>query len=227
MHAAQQGVLDLADSVRDHLGWEGPAGDATLGDLLTHTSGYRPDRTQRGLLGRWLHEPARIEAMIAKRATSERGDRAYFYNNENYLVLEAVLDAALDTPSVEWCLDEVPALRVMPSLGRADGYDAVGLAGGLAVSTPDLAAFMHALSPAADWPKAPAGDGAIYGPGIVMVDGRLIHRGAMCLLTGWGHAAIAARDSKGYAIAVTYTGCPDEAAEAALQAILDAAIRED
>ncbi|MCH2076322.1 MAG: beta-lactamase family protein [Rhodobacteraceae bacterium] len=227
LHAEQMDRVALEDTVGDYLGWEGPAGEATLAQLLTHSSGYRPDRTQRDYLGRFLSQPARIEKIIERRRTSDRGNLSYFYNNENFIVLEAVLTAALGTPALDWCLRETPSLAKMESLRRAEGYDAIGLAGGLAVQTRELAAFMHALAPDDTWPTADVDDGIVYGPGVVLVKGRLVHRGGMCLITGWGHGAIAAKDSRGWSIGFTYTGCPSPKAEAALQAILDAAVARE
>ncbi|MEL6690702.1 MAG: serine hydrolase domain-containing protein [Pseudomonadota bacterium] len=227
LHAEQQGYVGIEDTVGQHLGWDTPSGEATLAQLLTHSSGYRPDRTQRDYLGRFLSQPARIEKMIERRRSTDRGDLSYFYNNENFIVLEAVLTAALGTPALEWCLQETPSLAAMESLQRAEGYDAIGLAGGLAVQTRELAAFMHALTPDDTWPTTDVDEGIVYGPGVVLVKGRLIHRGGMCLITGWGHGAIAAKDSRGWSIGFTYTGCQSPKAEAALQAILDAAVARE
>lgn len=227
LHAAALGYVALEDTVGLHLDWSTDPGEATLAELLTHSSGYRPDRTQRDYLGRFLSQPTRIESIIEKRRKTERGDQTYFYNNENFIVLEAVLTAALSVPAMDWCLEETPSHSAMKSLRRADGYEAIGLAGGMAVQTRELASFMHALVPHDGWPTTEVDDGIVYGPGVVLVQGRLVHRGGMCLITGWGHGAIAAKDSRGWSIGFTYTGCPNPKAEAALQAILDAAVASE
>ncbi|WP_147126637.1 serine hydrolase domain-containing protein [Shimia ponticola] len=228
LYLVSQGDLSLETTVADALGWDSAAGNATIAELLTHTSGYRPDRTQRDILGRFLTRPERIAALLERRRTTPLKSPAYFYNNENYIVLEAVLQAVLGQPPMDWCRTNAPGLADMASLATARDYPAIGLAGGYAASTPDLASFMQQLSVTADWPLTLVDDGITYGPGIVLVDTprgqRLIHRGGMCLLTGRGHGSVVSRDSRGWVVAFTYTGCPSRDAENDLQAMLDAAI---
>lgn len=229
MHMVTTERIALEDTVTDILGWDTQAGNVTLGQLLTHSSGYRPDRTQRDILGRFLKQPARVKAILDRRRTTPLGATEYYYNNENYVVLEAAIAATLGGDPMDWCAENVPAIKAMTSLQVTQDYPAIGLAGGFAATTPDLAVFIQDMTVTQDWPLTPVDDGITYGPGVVMITDsqgtRLIHRGGMCLLTGKGHGAVVSRDIRGWAVAFTYTGCPSRAAEADLQSILTAAIK--
>ncbi len=231
MHASRSGLVSLDDTVAAHLDWDGTAGDATVAELLTHTSGYHPDRTQRDVLGLALTRPARVAALLEKRSKTERGEKGYAYSNENYLVLEAVLSSALGVPALTWCLNNVPALVAMKSLRPSPAYHALGLAGGLAANTRDLARFMFELEQGDDWPGAEVRESIIYGPGILRVAGgpaeRLSHQGALCVIPRRGNSAIATRDALGWSVAFTYNHCPNRDVEASLQKLLLAAIAAD
>jgi len=107
LHMVRRGLLKLDSTTNDFLDWAGPQGDVTLAQLLTHSSGLGPDSTQKDTLGRNLKNHVRIEDIIRKVATRPRRlaeKPAYFYNNENYLVLEAIFAGGLEVSAPDLAL---------------------------------------------------------------------------------------------------------------------------
>ena len=87
----QEGVFDLNAPIADLLPLPGAKG--VLADHLSQTSGLTPDRTQ----GRPWHLEENRSPRHAEAATrafaGQQGAKAFAYNNENYAVLGAVIDA--------------------------------------------------------------------------------------------------------------------------------------
>jgi hypothetical protein len=224
MHLSREGVLPLDSTTGEVLGWSGPQGAVTVAQLLTHTSGFGPDTTQRDILGRNLTNQSRVARTVTKIATRALRSPDYFYNNENYLVLEAVVTAVLQEDAVDWCLRSVPALAALKSLAPAKVAHALGFAGGLAVSAEDLAMLFHGLAVAEDWPSVFLQGHNTYGPGVIIQtigDGQnLFHVGGLCLLVGPDFGAFAARLVNGNSVAVMYSGCADDAALGELNAFV-------
>jgi len=227
MHLARRGTLALDSPVGAFLDWPGPQGAVTVAQLLTHTSGYGPDATQGDFGGDNLtsrERIARIVEAVKTRPLRTSGSAGYAYNNENYLVLEAVMTAALAEDALSWCLRSVPALANLDSLGKADATHALGFAGGLAMSAEDLALLFHRLVVGDDWPKVALGGKNEYGPGVIIQtvgDGQnLFHLGGICVVNGPNLGAYAARLANGTSVAIQYSGCADEAAIADLNAFV-------
>lgn len=217
VHMARQEVLSLKSTTSDFLDWDGPQGDVTVAQLLTHSSGFGPDSTQRDILGRNLNNYARIQAVIDDVSTrqmlsSDAG--SYSYNNENFLVLEALMTAAANEDAVSWCKRSVPGLNLLETLARADQAEALGFAGGLSISAQDLALFFHGLTVDDDWPRVLIAGSNEYGPGVIMqttsVGQNIFHVGGICVALGPKFGAFAAQLTSGNSVAALYSGCADE-----------------
>ena len=209
------GVIALNDPISKYLDWPAPQSLVTLAQLLTHSSGFGPDRTQNPLLGRIRKSERRTRRLVDRiRSRSLAGEPdIHSYNNENYLVLERVLTAALGEESVTWCLREVPSLKVLESLGIAPELAAIGMAGGFQVSAEDLTGFFRNLELSSDWPLVRLDKRNAYGPGVVVqnVDQgeNLFHTGGYCEPFGIAIGAFAGKLHNGSAFAMIYTGCAD------------------
>lgn len=218
VYAARQGRIDLDAPIGPHLGWTGVQGDVTFSQLLTHTSGFGPDETQLDITGMAVRMPDRIAALIDRIKDRPLADKsgAYSYNNENYLVLEAALSAALGEDALTWCTRSVPALAALPSVGVAPSTRAIGMAGGLQISTGDLAQFFAGLpeTPPVDWPLVPLSGANAYGPGIIVQDigagHNLFHVGGFCTLFGPDLGAFAVRLASGQTLVMTYSDCAND-----------------
>ena len=227
MHLVRQDRLSLDLRIGDVLDWPAPQGDVTVAELLTHTSGFGPDATQRDIFGRSLTRPEKIARLIAEipaREMREDGSATYYYNNENYLVLGAVMAGVLGEDALAWCRRSTPALAGLKSLRRSSVAPALDLAGGLEVSARDLAAFFQDLAVDQGWPRQPIGGNNAYGPGIIVQAAQngenLFHLGGICVALGPKFGAFAARLSNGKSVAVLYSTCPDEAALGQLNALV-------
>lgn len=92
---AEEGALSLEDTVADHVP-DAPGGDATIGELLTHTGGFTA-ADGLAVSDRGSDTPATIsDALSELRHTGERGEFAY--SSAGYLVLGAVVEAATGQP---------------------------------------------------------------------------------------------------------------------------------
>ena len=224
LHAVRGDLLSFATTTGDMLGWSGPQGEVTVAQLLTHTTGFGPDATQTDIFGQNLTDADRVAAIVADIAERPLQGQDHFYNNENYLVLGAVMRAVVGEDAVGWCLRSVPALKKYQTFAPAQATYALGFAGGLQASAPDLAHFFHDLRVTEDWPTAPMGGPNAYGPGIIMqqtgAGTNLFHVGGLCLVTGVGFGAFAARLANGESVAVLYSGCADGTALAELNALI-------
>ena len=217
MYMARQEMLSMSSPVSDFLGWTDPQGAVTVAQLLTHSSGFGPDSTQKDIFGRNLKNNARIKQIlddVSARSLLPSATASHFYNNENFLVLEAVLTAAANEDDVSWCTRSVPGLSTLESLGRADQTHALGFAGGLEVSAPDLALFFHGLVVDEDWPRVSIYGPNEYGPGIIIQttgEGQnIFHIGGVCVYLGPNIGAFAARLANGNSVAVLYSGCANQ-----------------
>ena len=217
MYMARQEMLSMSSPVSDFLGWTEPQGAVTVTQLLTHSSGFGPDSTRRDIFGRNLKNNARIEQIlddVSARSLLPSATGSHCYNNENFLVLEAVLTAVANEDAVSWCTRFVPGLSTLESLGRADQTHALGFAGGLELSASDLALFFHELVVDEDWPRVSSYGPYEYGPGIFIQTTRegqnIFHIGGICVFLGPNIGAFAARFANGNSVAVLYSGCADQ-----------------
>jgi CubicO group peptidase (beta-lactamase class C family) len=105
-----EGALDWDTPLSDALG--APAPEATLAELVTHTSGIAPDGTQLRM-GLWLNEATPRHAHVARIVLDrrqQRGTRGSFqYNNENYALLGRIVERATGTTYAEACRARVLA----------------------------------------------------------------------------------------------------------------------
>ncbi|KMW58700.1 putative beta-lactamase [Candidatus Rhodobacter oscarellae] len=219
---ARAGALSLADTLQQHLGWQGPQGRVTLGALLTHTSGLWPDSTQEGATGRTLRSTRHAERIIEALRTRPLATPEHRYNNENYLVLGDVLRAAGGADPFETCKARAGSWQGLESLAMAPGTRALGMAGGYAGAAPDLARFVAGLEARADWPSVQVAPGVLYGPGVLMRNvpkGRnMWHFGGICTrVSAENIGAFVVQLASGWSVAALYSGCQDAEALLALQ----------
>ena len=214
LHAVASGMIGFETTTGEVLDWPEPQGAITVAQLLTHASGLGPDATQTDIMGLNLTDPHRIAAIVDGLADRPLQNPVHAYNNENYLVLEAMMWTVLGEDPVEWCLQSAPALAAYDSFAPNDRTFALGFAGGLEASAADLARFFQVLTVAEEWPRTPMGGPNEYGPGIIIqeidIGTNLFHAGGLCLVTGMGFGSFAGQLANGASIAVMYSGCAQE-----------------
>lgn len=166
--------LPMEASVAEVLG-PGPAGAATVAGLLTHVAGLWPDGTQNNAVLARTTAPMTGEIAAAAIARPPDAGRigAFAYNNENYAVLGAMIEAVSGTDYATFCAEAVLAPLGLETAALAGPWAAHGPWGGWRMSAADYARFAWAFigpgSPVgdapADWPHADLG-GVAYGPGL-------------------------------------------------------------
>jgi len=198
-----------------------------LRTLLTHTSRLGPDATQEDIFGVALKSQKAISGLVddlKTRPLRAEAEAAFFYNNENYLLLERLLRARLGEDPVAWCLENVPALAAMDSLGPSARAPALNLAGGLEASARDLAMFFHQLRIAPNWPVTALDARNSYGPGVSIQTighgANLFHLGGICPVLLQNSGAFAVRLEGGTSAVALYSNCADDAALGALNEIM-------
>lgn len=222
VHLIKTGVWTSETTSQEVLG-EGPAG-LTVADFMTHSAGLGPDQTQRPMQ-RWLDRKehragvAASHALDRKRQTSERG--SYFYNNENYAILGAMIAAETGQPYDRYCKNAVlaPAGAVSARLSPRTGSMASW--GGWQMSVQDYARFMHwaygpqgyvGSDPAA-WPQASMGGGAFYGAGMVQRGFRgsmnYWHFGLLCFPGRLNAGSYAVRWMEEWSVVAAFDQCTD------------------
>ncbi|MEL6957882.1 MAG: serine hydrolase domain-containing protein [Pseudomonadota bacterium] len=198
----------LGDLLADRPDLLGVGDDIEIGSLLTHTSGLRPDQTQ-SVLNPTLWGAADMHDQFATLALSrEPGENSFFYNNENYAVLGAVIMHVTGESVEDAC-----GSRVLPGLesASADARMGGGLAwGGWTISVADYTRFVAGLSPINDWPRAALGE-ISYGPGVFIrptPDGQNHwHFGGFCLWGFGDHGAFFVALDNGWTITTQYDVC--------------------
>lgn len=196
----------------------------TLGALATMSAGLSVDITQ-GTFNRYrgYGETRNIgyarEALAPDAWAGEPGLHAY--NNGNYAILGAVIEAVTGTDNVTACAPHV----LGPAGITTGGFDAHWIAlaafGGWTMSANDYLRFiMHSFRPEsplntrlAGLPETAHGNGAYYGFGTNFRPrgDRLIHWhfGTICVGGGRDAGAYFAYYENGYAVSANYTGCLD------------------
>ncbi|KUF12018.1 serine hydrolase domain-containing protein [Pseudoponticoccus marisrubri] len=167
----------------------------TVAELLTHTSGLKPDETQ-GAMAAWRGDPTPRWYEVSSRAlnraqqTGTRG--SYFYNNENYALLGVVIEQATGLPYDVACADRVLGQAGLTTARLSPRTGAYGPWGGWQMSARDYARFHDAyfvgFDPASG-PQAQLGGGAVYGLGMLgrrNADGSANHWhfGSLCFSDG-------------------------------------------
>ena len=220
------------DPVADYV--SGPAPSLTIAALLTHTGGIWPDSTQETMWD-WVNGEADRHSDVARTALPrERSDTGrHRYNNENYAILGAVIEAATGAPYAEACASRLFAPLGLQSPRRSPRYGPFLAWGGWEMSAADYALFADsAFGPAEPGaaPNAPVGCGARYGRGALYFEAEGLritwHMGLLCFGSIDGAGAYFVQVHPGLTAAVTFEGCPGEGALADLdQALLTAMLR--
>ncbi|MEM9436510.1 MAG: serine hydrolase domain-containing protein [Pseudomonadota bacterium] len=206
----------------------------SVAHLLTHSGGLWPDETQERMWD-WVNDPMDRHPDVAEaalpRKRSELG--SYRYNNENYAVLGAIIEAVTGESYQQACNTRVVEPLALQSAQRSPRYGAFLPWGGWEMSARDYAIFAESSFSGVDPATAPniaAGGGARYGLGSLYFEAEGIritwHTGLLCFGSIDGAGAYFVQVSPGYSVAVTFEGCPGEGALAALdQALLTAMLR--
>lgn len=228
MYMVAQKQISLGMTLSGLLGWNAPNGDITISQLLTHTSGLNVDLTQKDVFGRSLRNERRIADILEKvemRQIQEPDRNSYFYNNENYLILERAMAKAVNTRDIAtWCFENVPSLNELRSLQQSDVSFALGFAGGMEMNARDLANFFGSLVVKSDWPQIKVSGNNSYGPGIfiqaVSNGVNLFHLGGICTVAGQNFGAYGARLANGKSVGFLYSGCPSAKQIASLNTLV-------
>ena len=227
----ENGALGFEDMVSLHLPAAAP--DLTVAALLTHAGGIWPDTTQEKMWD-WVNDAENRHSDVTGIALSRSvAAPGYRYNNENYAVLGALIEAVSGEGYEAFCTAQVLEPLGLKSPKRSPRYGAFLPWGGWAMSARDYALFADAQFASVD-PKAaphvPAGGGAQYGLGALFFEAEGLritwHTGLLCFGSIDGAGAYFAQVSPGMTVAVTFEGCPGESALADLdQALLTAMLR--
>lgn len=110
----------------------------TVAQLLTHSSGLRPDSTQKDMwktLGARSSRHGIVAKRVLKRAPKQRG--SFFYNNDNYAVLGVMIERVTGQDFVSACKRRVglKGAKLSKRVGSNVSW------GGWVMSMPDFAAF--------------------------------------------------------------------------------------
>lgn len=200
------------------------ASPLSVAELVIHTSGLWPDSTQKAMPG-WRGDMTPRWAQVTAQALARPGGaRAeYRYNNENYAILGAVIEAVTGEPYVAACAD-----RVLAPLGITAGLSPLvgsyGPWGGWHMSALDYARFHHASFAGTDpteTPLAALGGGAGYGLGMLSrPDGaghNFWHFGRLCYGRGAGNGgSYAVNWGTEWTVVAEYRTCVEDAAMGAL-----------
>lgn len=115
-----------------------------VGQLITHSSGIRPDSTQ-GV--RWFLRDtnAPFAAKVANAALARQPvpKGKYFYNNENYAILGQMISTALDVPYLEACTARALTPAGVTTAQTSSVMGGMLPWGGWSMSVRDYALFHH------------------------------------------------------------------------------------
>lgn len=164
----QEGVFDLDSPVSDLI--DMPEGSGRLPDFLSQTSGLLDDITQGQP---WHLEADRIPRhMLATELAlnTPRGDATFRYNNANFAVLGAVIDAVAQVDYETDCRDLLLAPLGITTAALDPVWGPLGAWGGWSMSVGDYARFISEWfgSPRnigqdpLSWPHAKLGRGRAY-----------------------------------------------------------------
>ncbi|MGZ9812407.1 serine hydrolase domain-containing protein [Pseudoroseicyclus sp. H15] len=230
--------LTADTKVGDLLGAGGPAAEARLGDLMTHTAGIWPDSTQGNAAVNFSDTPMiqEVAAVALGRDPQQGTPGTYAYNNENYALIGAMIEEATGESYAEACDAALfqPLGLETPVL---DGpWAAHGSWGGWSMSAADFARFVRAefgpegrvgADPAA-WDIAELGGGLGTLAGVLSADveGRRFYWsfGQLCW-NGAGDGSYFASYGGEWVVVVMHGDCiMDDARLQALDAVLFGAV---
>jgi len=218
----RDGMLAPDTTSRAVLGYG--ADGITVAELLTHSSGLKPDQTQ-AVMYLWLDTDIAAGDLASRRAlgrevhTQDKGN--YFYNNENYAILGEMIARVTGQSYRTACMDRVinPAGALTVSVSKRTG--ATLSWGGWTMPIADYARILTwGYGPdgivgnvAHNWPTSPVSDHVSYGMGMfqrVRGDGlNFWHFGAWCYPLRFNTGAYAVRWQNGYSIVAAYDVCLD------------------
>ena len=153
-----------------------PAERITVRQLLTHTSGITNDLSQGLALYQFSPFSVASNQQAVEALTAPLGSVEYSYNNMNYALLGAIIEAIADETYEEYC-----GRKVLEAIGVQDAelnpeWRVMGAYGGWKISTTDFAKFLIYFDPVrtplslapAGWPRAKLKGGASYSLGTFM-----------------------------------------------------------
>jgi CubicO group peptidase (beta-lactamase class C family) len=209
----------------------------SVNQLLTHSSGLTTDSTQVSMRSQ-LDNPDRktdLKAIFERGAEGPAG--GFVYNNENYAILGAMIEAETSQSYQKTCSKRALApAGVRAKLSkRAGAFDAFG---GWAMSSADYAKFFHfhfgpstdAAKSALNLPKIKAGNAVYYGPGVTFRQwgegANFWHFGVLCFPRRLNVGSFAVQFDIGWTLVATYDGCVDWPAMGQLDRVMADAIFE-
>lgn len=228
----EDGTWTASTTVVDVMGQGSPV---TVGQLMTHSSGYDTDITQNAM-SEMLDRPDHAGTVIDSLAAGPQGRAGtYVYTNENYDMLGALIAAETGAPYAEACAERVLApigvdAQPSPRTGAFAAY------GGWAMPVADYATF-HAAYFGPDtalgrapqsFPNAEISGGARYGAGMVWRDFQgghnFWHFGALCIPEQLNVGSFAVRWKGDWGVTAAYEACVEWPAMAALDNALAGAV---
>ena len=200
----------------------GPAATVTVAQLLTHSGGIWPDATQGNAALAKARIPAtRRIALTALDRPAQGGEIGTFaYNNENYAILGAMIEAVTGRPYAPACGASITRPLGLRAPRLAANWAAHGAWGGLAMPAADFSRVIwNVYGPGGrigaqpqDWPHAPIGDGAFAAMGVLWrpVGNRdLFWTTGMLCWDGAGNGGYAASYGGGWVVVTLYAACLD------------------
>lgn len=196
------------------------AAPVSIAQLLTHGSGLHADHTQ-GPMAVWRNDPTPRWSEVADRAMTRKRigrDKSYYYSNENYAVLGAVIEAVTGQPYETACRDRVLTPAGVTGAG-SDLARAFLPWGGWDMSLPDYAAFYDYAFGAAgvltphlrELPRSEIVPSVHYGMGVMQRDRgaatNVWHFGALCFHDGPNFGSYAVHHDTGWTITAWWDAC--------------------
>ncbi|MFD0916605.1 serine hydrolase domain-containing protein [Pseudahrensia aquimaris] len=211
-----EGILrDFSDSAAD---------EVSLTQFLTHTSGLQPDITQGNVQNLFNKSENRLEE-IALEAVDARNLRGtigdYFYNNGNYAVIGAIIEAKTETTYEEACKEALEELDGMDGITPSPLLKSISAFGGWQASAQSFLTFANAAfgqntdiqNNRFALPYAEIDNNLYYGPGVLFRKNRTLgtnvwHFGMLCFpdpeYDAGSYFAIIGGD---WSVAVTHNKC--------------------
>lgn len=209
--------------------------DRTLGSLVSMSSGLTPDNTQ-GEMNRTyrMGDTRNIGFSRAALKPNSLGGTAgdFFYNNGNYALVGALLEALTGEDNVSACRDRLFPKGHRKTVAFSSDWISLAAFGGWQASTTDYTAFvMDAFQPGGDiaenlftLPYYADPSGWFYGLGthfrVRQPQNVYWHNGALCRVKGEDVGSYFAYYPNGYAVTVSYNKCGQGDINSALDSAL-------
>ncbi|MDP2492806.1 serine hydrolase domain-containing protein [Shimia thalassica] len=228
------GKLGYKDTVGELLGARIPnmhpeAQSITVAQLLTHSSGFKPDATQAAM-AQWYgtQDMRHWQASRTALARAPRRSGKFRYNNENYAILGAIVEVVTDATYLKTCKSRtgLPTARLSSRVGGNAAW------GGWEMPVAEFARFharhyglqsSFAQRPGA-YPSVNVGGGIRYALGMShrTSNGQssFWHFGSYCFPDRMNTGAYAVTWFTGWAVTVAYNRCLEEKDMLSLDAAL-------